>query len=71
MDIWRDRRRSEPEARCDFPGDGEKASSPRVSSGGVIAADTFVWRVLVSDVDFTRAVSAGLLAAAIAKDDRC
>jgi hypothetical protein len=69
--IWRDRRGSEPEAQCNFAGDGEKASSPRVSSRGVIAADVFVRRVLAADVDFTCAASAGLLAAAIAKDDRC
>jgi len=58
--IWRDRRGSEPEAQRNFADDGEKASSPRVSSRGVIAADKFVRRVLAADVDFACAASAGL-----------
>lgn len=67
--IWRDRRGSEPEAQGNFADDGEKASSPRVSSRGVIAADKLVRRVLAADVDFACAASAGLrLAAAIAYD---
>jgi hypothetical protein len=37
----------------------------------VIAADIFVRRVLAADVDFACAASAGLLVAAIAKDDQC
>lgn len=68
--ISRDRTGSVPEAQCNFADDGEKASSPRVSSKGVIAADILVRRVLAADVDFTCAASVGLLAAAIAKDNQ-
>lgn len=68
--ISGDRKRSEPEARRCFVGDGSSTSSPRVSRKREIAADVLFLSVLAADVDFTCAAKDVLFAAAMGKADR-
>jgi len=68
--ISGDRKRSEPEARRCFVGDGSSTSSPRVSRKREIAADVLFLSVLAADVDFTCAAKDVLFAAAVGKADR-